>query len=152
MYVEGLVTVISENVIVYYAMTCCGYISIWNWRILLNFCWVSISCDILIAYISGTVAPIPINHTIFWKNIMRTFRCIYVNCFNRLRVLAEVSTELLKMHFFGQFTDRNSRSRQITTFFSSTFSALTACKIHFLYLKLVNIHFHVVLLLVHSGL
>ena len=27
---------------------------------------------------------------------MRTFRCIYVNCFNRLRFLAEVSTKLKK--------------------------------------------------------
>ena len=144
---------LSENGIVYYAMTYCfGGISIWKWGILLNFCWVSIFYDLLIANISRMVAWTPINYTIFWKSVMKTFRCIYVNCFSRLRFLAEVSTELLKMHFFGEFTGRNSRSRQITTFFSSIFSALTVCKIHFLYLKLVNIHFHVVLLLVHSGL
>ena len=36
---------------------------------------------------------------------------IYVNCFNRLRFLAEVSTKLHKMHFFGQFKDRNSERK-----------------------------------------
>ena len=86
---------LSENGIVYYAMTYCfGDISIWNWRILLNFCWVSIFFDILIANISWTVAQTPINHSIFWKSVMRTFRCIYVNCFNRFRFFAEVSTKL----------------------------------------------------------
>ena len=50
----------SENGIVYYAMTYCfGDISIWNWRILLNFYWVSIFFDILNAYISWTVAGTP---------------------------------------------------------------------------------------------
>ena len=57
----------------------------------------------LIANISWTVAQTPINHIIFWKSVMRTLRCIYLNCFNRLRFLAEVSTKLQKMHFFGQF-------------------------------------------------
>ena len=43
---------LSENSIVYYAMTYYfGDISIWNWRILLKFCWVSIFFDILIANI-----------------------------------------------------------------------------------------------------
>ena len=59
---------------------------------------------------------------------MRTFRFIYVNCINRLRFLAEISTKLQKMHFLGQFKDHNSGrqhgTRQMTTFFSSTFSAL----------------------------
>ena len=85
---------LSENGIVYYAMTYCfGDISIWNWRILLNFCWVSIF-DILITNISWTVAHTPINHTIFWKSAIRTFRCVYLICFNRLRFYAEVSTKL----------------------------------------------------------
>ena len=85
---------LSENGIVYYAMTYCfGDISIWNWRILLNFCWVSIF-DILITNISWTVAHTPINHTIFWKSVIRTFRCVYLICFNRLRFYAEVSTKL----------------------------------------------------------
>ena len=86
---------LSENGIVYYAMTyCLGVFSVWSRRILLNFCWVSILFDILIANISWTVAWTPINHTIFWKSGKRAFRCIYVNCFNRLRFLAEVGTKL----------------------------------------------------------
>ena len=86
---------LSENGIVYCAMTYYfGDISVWSRRILLNFCWVSIFFDILIANISWTVAQTPINHSIFWKIVMRTFRYIYVNCFNRLRFLAEVSTKL----------------------------------------------------------
>ena len=80
---------------------------------------------------------------------------IYVNCFNRLRFLAEVSTKLHKMHFFGQFKDRNSErkhGKQIyNPNFSSNSSVLTVCDIHF-YFKMVKIHFHVVTPLVSSGL
>ena len=86
---------LSENGIIYYAMTYCfGDISVWSRRILLNFCWVSIFSNILIANISWMVAWTTIDHTIFWKNRKRTFRCTYINCFNRLRFLAEVSTKL----------------------------------------------------------
>ena len=68
---------LSENGSVYYAMIYCfGDIRVWSWRILLNFCRVSIFFNILIANISWTVAEIPINHTIFWKSVMRTFRYI----------------------------------------------------------------------------
>ena len=84
-----------ENAIVYCAMTCYfGNVSVWSWRILLNFCWVSIFFYILMVNISLTLAQIPINHSIFWKSVMRTFRCIYVNCFKRLRFLAEFGTKL----------------------------------------------------------
>ena len=38
--------------------------------------------DILIANISWTVAQTPIRHIIFWKTIIKTFRSMYVNCFN----------------------------------------------------------------------
>ena len=48
---------------------------------------------------------------------MRTFRCIYVNCFNRLRFLAEVSTRTITQ-------EENIETRQMTIF-SSTFYALT---------------------------
>ena len=118
---------LSENGIVYYAMTYCfGDISIWNWRILLNFCWVSIFFDILIANISWTVAQTPINYSIFWKSVMRTFRCIYVNCFNRLRFLAEVSTKLQKMHFLDNLRtitqERNMGTGQMTPFFHLLFA------------------------------
>ena len=44
---------LSENGIVYCAMTYYfGEISVWSQRILLNFCWVSIFFDILMAIIS----------------------------------------------------------------------------------------------------
>ena len=90
---------LSENGIVYCAMTYYfGDISVWSRRILLNFCWVSIFFDILIANISWTVAQTPISHTIFWKSFMKNFRYIYVNCFSRLRFLGEVSTK--KCTFF----------------------------------------------------
>ena len=50
-----------------------------------------------------------INNTIFWKCIMRSFRWMYANCFNRLGFSAEVSTKLQKkMHFFRQFKGHNS--------------------------------------------
>ena len=32
-------------------------------------------------------------------------RCIYVNWFNRLRFLAEISTKMEKMYYFEQFKD-----------------------------------------------
>ena len=86
---------LSENGIVYCAMTYYfGDISVWSRRILLNFCWVSIFFDILIASISWMEAQTPISHSIFWKSGIRTFRCIYVNCFNRFRFFAAVSTKL----------------------------------------------------------
>ena len=95
---------------------------------MLNLCWVSIAFDIFIANIPWTVAQTPINHIIFWKTVIRTLRYIYVNYFNRLRFLAEVSTRLQKMHFFGQFKDHNSgRNNGNCTndpIFSSTFSPL----------------------------
>ena len=79
---------LSENGIIMLMTYCFRDISVWSRRIF------SIFFDILIANISWTVAWTPINHTIFWKSGKRTFRCIYVNCFNRLRFLAEVSTKL----------------------------------------------------------
>ena len=102
-----------QNVIVYYVMTYCfGNIRVWSRWILLNFCWVSIFFDISIANISWTVVQTPINHTLFWKCLIRPFRCIYVNCCNRFSCCWiscwSVSTKFQKMHFFGQFKDHNS--------------------------------------------
>ena len=126
---------LSENFIVYYAMTYCfGDIRVWSRRILLNFCWVSIFFDILIPYISWTVAQTFITIS-FSKSVMRTFRCIYVNCFNTVRFFAEVSTKFQKMHFLDNLRtitqEGNMETRQMTAFFSSTFSTLTVCNIHF---------------------
>ena len=75
-----------------------------------------------------TVSHSIINNINFWKCITRPFRCIYVNCLNRLRFLAEVSTKLQKMHFLDNLRtinqERNMETRQMTPFFSSTFSNL----------------------------
>ena len=103
---------LSENGIVYYTMTYYfGGIRVWSWKVLLNFCWVSIFFDILITNISWMVAHISMNHIIFWKSLMITFRCIYMISFNRLSFLTNVSTKLQKMDFFGQLEDSNSGSK-----------------------------------------
>ena len=97
---------------------CFRDITVWNRRILLNSCWVTIIFDILIANIWWAVAQTPINHIIFWKIVMRTFKCIYVNCLNRLRFLTEVSTKLQKMHFFGQFKENAQNTEKTQNSFS----------------------------------
>ena len=107
---------------------CFGDIRVWSRRILLNICWVSIFFDILIANISWAVAQNPLNHIIFWKSVMRILRYTYINCFKRLRFLAEVSTKSKKMHFVRQFRNHNSGrkhgNKKMTSFFSSAFSTL----------------------------
>ena len=88
-----------QKMIVYYAMThCFGDIRVWSQIILLKFCWVSIFFCISIVNIAWTVAHTPKEHIIFWKGVMRTFRCIYVNCFDSLRFLATQNYK--KWHFF----------------------------------------------------
>ena len=93
-----------------------------------HFCWVSIVFDILISNISWTVAQTPIKHIIFWKTLIRTFISIYVNCFNRLRFLAEVSTKLQKIHFMdnlrGISQEGSMKTRQMTPFFIYVFLKL----------------------------
>ena len=39
---------------------------------------------------------------------MRSFRWLEMNCVNIFKLLAEVSTNLQKMHYFEQFKDHNS--------------------------------------------
>ena len=61
---------------------------------------------------------------------MRTFICVYLDCFNRLTFYAQVNTKLQKMSFFWQFKDHisqegNMETMQMAPFFSSTDSALT---------------------------
>ena len=96
--------------------------------------------DILFFNILWIVAQNSIKNTIFWKSMMRSFRWIEINCFNRFRFLAEVSTNLQKMHYFGQFKDHNSRRKKGNytndSIFSSTFWAVTVCDIHFCIWKL----------------
>ena len=110
---------------------------VWSRRILLNICWVSIFFDILIANISWTIVQTTINHVIFSKRVKKTFRCIYISCINIFRFTAEVSTKLQKIHSFGQLKDHESEgniiTRQVTPFFSSTFSAVTVTFIFFIW-------------------
>ena len=60
---------------------------------------------------------------------------MYVNCLNRLRYIPEVSPKLQKMHFLANLRiitqEGNMETRQMISFFSSTFSALTVSSIHF---------------------
>ena len=108
MHPKGLVTHFQKMILfIILWRTVSEILKAWSQQILLNYCWVSIFFDILIANISWTVAQTPVNHINFWKSVMRTFRCIYTSCFNRLRFLAENSTKLQKMNFFGQFKDYN---------------------------------------------
>ena len=88
-------------------------------------CYV-LSGNVIIYLMNGGSGPYKPYH--FLKDCKKIFRSIYVNCFNILRFLAEVSTKLQKMHFFGQFKDCNSwrkhGNKTNDPIFSSTFSAL----------------------------
>ena len=79
-------------------------------------------------YTIETVSHSITNNISFWKCMTRPFRYIYVNCFNWLRYLVEVSTKLQKKHFLDNFrtiTQEGSiETRQMISFFSSTFSNL----------------------------
>ena len=77
MHLKGLVTHFHKMVSLIMPWLNVLEISVWNWRIMLNFYWVSFFFDILIAIISWTVAQTPINHIIIWKTVIRTFRCMY---------------------------------------------------------------------------
>ena len=85
--------------------------------------------------ISKAISHSMINNTIFWKSETRPFRCIYVTCFNRFRFLAEISSNCKKCTFLGHLrtiTQKgNMKTRKMTLVFSSTFSNLTVCDIHF---------------------
>ena len=58
-------------------------------------------------WVHGLVIPNKQYHFLKVRN-KNLFKCIYVNCFSRLRFLAAVSTKLQKVHFFRQFTDHSS--------------------------------------------
>ena len=86
-------------------------------------------------YISKIVCQSIINNTIFWKHVTRPFRCMYINCFNRLILLLQSAQICKKMHFFDNFRtitlEGNMKTRQMTPFFSSAFPTLAVCNIHF---------------------
>ena len=117
---------LSENGIVYCAMTYYfGDISVWSRRILLNFCWVSIFFDVLIVNISWTVAQTPINHSIFWKSVMKTFRCIYANCLRDLDFFLRSAQNCKKCPFLDNLKtitqEGNMETRQMIPFFHLLF-------------------------------
>ena len=159
MHPKGLVTHLQKMVLfIMLWPTVSEILKVWSHQILLNY-WVSIYFAILIANISWTVAQTPINYIIFWKIVMRTFRCIYTSCFKRLRLFAQNGTNLQKMNFFGQLKDHNlagnMETRQMAPFFSSTFSALTVCNIHLCIWKWSKFIFNLLFSpppLVYSGL
>ena len=72
-----------------------------------------------------TVSHRIIKNINFWKCITRPFRYIYVNCFNQLRFLAEVSTKLQKKHFLDNLRavtqEGSMETRQMTPFFHLLF-------------------------------
>ena len=90
-----------KNGVVYFDMTYYfGNIRVWSWRVLLIFCWATIFFYIFIVNISWMMAETPINHIIFWTNVVRNFRYTYVICSNRIRFLAGASTKLQKKCYF----------------------------------------------------
>ena len=78
-------------------------------------------------------------NTIFWKSMIRSFRWIEINCFNRFRFLAEVSTNLQKSTILGNLRtitqEGKKEIRQMTPFFHLLFE-LCLCDIHFCIWKL----------------
>ena len=85
--------------------------------------------------ISKTLSHGIINNTLFWKCVTRPFRCININCFNRLRFLAR-SAQICKNCIFldnsNTITQKeNMETREMTPYFSNTFTALIVCNIHF---------------------
>ena len=64
----------------------------------------------------------------FLKDVTRTFRSISVNCFTRLKFLAEVCTKLQKMHFLDNLRtitqEESMETKEMTPFVHLLFSAL----------------------------
>ena len=85
MHLKGLVTHFQKLMLFMLWLTVS---KVWLFEVkefLRNFCWVRIFFDILITGISWTVAQTLINHSIFWKSVIR---CTYINCFKKLRLFA----------------------------------------------------------------
>ena len=100
MHPKDLIMHFQKMVIIYYATNYCfGDNRVWIRRILLTFCWLSIFFDILIASILWVVAQTPYEPHQFLKECYENFQMQYVNYFNRLRFLAEVSIKLQKCTF-----------------------------------------------------
>ena len=68
-------------------------------------------------------------------------RCIYVNCFNILRIFYSGQHKIEKC-FFQQFKDYNS-GREHENYTKLHFSALPACNIHFWIWKYLKLNFQI---------
>ena len=72
-------------------------------------------------YIPWTVAQTPINHTISLKSVMRTFWCMYENCFNNLDFLLKSAQNCKKCTFLDNLHTitqiGNMETRQMTPIF-----------------------------------
>ena len=112
---------LSGNRIVYYPMTYCFRdIRVGKRRNFFEFLQ-SIIFDILIANISWAVGQTPVNHIIFWKSVMRTFRCIYRNFFSFLLKSAQNFKKCTFLDNLRTLTqEENMETRQKVPFFSST--------------------------------
>ena len=83
------------------------------------------------------MARTPTNHIIFWKSEMKTFRCIYVTCLNRLSCCVQNNIEKKCIFLDNLRTitqEGNMDTRQMTP------------------LWILNINFHVIPPLVNPGL
>ena len=124
MHPKDLSTHFQKMVIIYYAMAYCFVDNrVWIRRILLNVCCIFF--DILIASISWVVAQTPFEPHQFLKECNENFQMQYVNYFNRLTFLAEVSIKLQKCTFLDNLRaitlETNVRTRQMTSFFHLLF-------------------------------
>ena len=76
--------------------------------------------------ISKTVRQSMINNTIFWKFVTKPFWWMYVNCFNRLRFLVEVSIKMKNWTFLDNLRtitqEGDMETRQMTPFSHLLFS------------------------------
>ena len=131
---KGLVLHFQKMAIVYSAMTYCfGDIRVGSQIVVLNFYWLR---SFLTENISWMVAQTPINHIISWKSVVRTLRCNVKVSLTDLGFLLNSAKICKKCTFLlnlrATTQEENMKIRQIISFyFSSTFSTLTVCKIHF---------------------
>ena len=90
-----------------------------------------------------------------FNKVLRFQILISSNSFNILRFFCWGHHKIEKMHFFWQFKYHNSgkenENYKNDPIFSSTFSALPACNIHFWIWKYLKFIFNFIIL-VHSGL
>ena len=76
--------------------------------LLLVICAINTSLDVSVHDLLKTVAQNPINHIIFWKSLMRSFRGSCLFCLKWRRLFKDVS----KLDYFWHLKNRNSSHKQ----------------------------------------